>query len=742
MDDSQRVDSLCRLQLLDTPPEERFDRLTRIAKSYFNVPIALISLVDAKRQWFKSRQGLDAAETPREISFCGHAILGVDIFVVEDALNDSRFSDNPLVLGPPNVRFYAGAPLSTVDGARVGTLCIIDDKPRTLSESDRRFLRDLADCVEQEFARSGLLTVAGLLKTEEDSLRARLRTGANGEITIDGRHIVDTFGSVAERIFDYAVSKHADRGDRIALILRDIAARKLAEENLRQSEEKFRFMAEGVQFGIVISRMSDGLIFYANAAARRMVDMKPGGLLGRRTIEFFVRQDLRLQFVDDLRRLGELQGYELQLRDPDSQKAVWITMSCRAAVFAGEQVILSSFYDITAKKEADAERVELQAQLRESQKMEAIGQLTGGIAHDFNNHLTVIMGNLEMLRERVAGDPRAMRHIDVAMIGAARSAELTQSLLAFARRQPLSPKICEVGVCIAESVSLLDRTLGENIEVRLVREAEGWPVLVDAAQLSACIINLANNARDAMPDGGRLTISVRNIALDQAFAARHPGALAGDYVAVEVSDTGHGMTAETAKKAFEPFFTTKEIGQGTGLGLSMVHGFVKQSGGHVEIDSFVDQGTSVRIYLPRAAERRAAATDSGASAKAPGGSETVLVVEDNEGVRQTVATQLAGLGYRVLEAADGAAALAILARPEPGIDLLFTDVVMPGKIDGYALAREAVARQPGLKVLLTSGFPKRQAGASGERRVDLHLLSKPYRLTDLAQAIQAVLHPV
>ena len=379
---------------------------------------------------------------------------------------------------------------------------------------------------------------------------------------------------------------------------------------------------------------------------------------------------------------------------------------------------------------------------RESQKMEAIGQLTGDIAHDFNNHLSVIMGNLEMLKDRVAADPDARRHIESAILGASRGAELTQSLLAFARRQPLSPRICDVGTCIAESVQLVGRSIGEDIEVRLNREPESWTALVDEAQLGACIVNLANNARDAMPKGGTLTISVRNVALGEDDAARHPEVKAGSYVVIEVSDTGTGMTPEALARAFEPFFTTKEVGKGTGLGLSMVHGFVKQSGGHVEIDSAVGRSTSVRIYLPRVAERRAApAAVPAETARSLGGSETVLVVEDNEGVRKTVAAQLTGLGYRVLEAADGEAALAILDRPGQAIDLLFTDIVMPGKVDGYALAEAAADRWPGLKVLLTSGFPGRRLDAGGEGPSDLHLLSKPYRQDDLARAIRTALHP-
>ncbi|NDH64097.1 MAG: PAS domain S-box protein, partial [Alphaproteobacteria bacterium] len=440
------------------------------------------------------------------------------------------------------------------------------------------------------------------------------------------------------------VSEHRMRNGGIATIGLDVTQQSQAEEKLRQSEEWFRFTAEAVPCGIIISTLSDGVILYANSAAHRTVGVESGNLQGRRAADFFVNPEDRKQLVESMRSEGEIQGYEFQLRNEANGEAIWIMMGGRVAVFGGEQVILTGFYEITARKEADAERRALQTQLREAQKMEAIGQLTGGIAHDFNNLLTMIMGNLEMLQDRVATDPRALHHVDVALTGATRSAELTQSLLAFARRQPLSPKISNVGACIAESVRLVDRSIGEDIEVKVDCVSEGWQVLVDEAQLSACIINLANNARDAMPRGGTLTISSSNVELGQDYAALHPGVKAGEYVAIEVSDTGTGMAPETVEKAFEPFFTTKEVGQGTGLGLSMVHGFVRQSGGHVKIDSAVGRGTTVRIYLPRATERRVARTSvPGEVAEPAGGNETVLVVEDNDGVRQTVAARLSGL---------------------------------------------------------------------------------------------------
>ena len=443
---------------------------------------------------------------------------------------------------------------------------------------------------------------------------------------------------------------------------------------------------------------------------------------------------------------GVSADFTVQTRVIGSDGAIrWIEITGRnlQAADGRTQRMAGVIHEITERKRGEAERLALATQLRESQKMEAIGELTGGIAHDFNNQLGVIMGNLALLQDFGLDDPHAPKFIEAALSAAKHSTELTRSLLAFARRQPLRPEIVDIGDFIRKNVSLIDRTLGEDIQVRLDCQPGVMTALVDGAQLNACIINLANNARDAMPDGGTLTIAVGCVHLDRDYAALRPEVEAGDYVRIEVSDTGTGMTPEAVGKAFEPFFTTKEIGKGTGLGLSMVHGFVKQSSGHVEILSEVGRGTTVRIYLPRAVERRAAPAAGPAPSEPvalPRGTETILMVEDNESVRKTGAAQLASLGYRVLEATQGWEALAILERSGEAIDLLFTDIVMPGGMDGHALARAAAVRRPHLKVLLTSGFPGRWSEPMGDRRSDLHLLSKPYSQDDLAKAIWAALH--
>ncbi|MFZ2003453.1 MAG: ATP-binding protein, partial [Stellaceae bacterium] len=308
--------------------------------------------------------------------------------------------------------------------------------------------------------------------------------------------------------------------------------------------------------------------------------------------------------------------------------------------------------------------------------------------------------------------------------------------LAFARRQPLAPADVAIDTLVGGIVGLMRRTLGEDISIDVEFGDDVWPVHADPAQLEAAILNLANNARDAMPKGGRLMITTGNRHLDADYAALHPELAPGDYAMVEVTDTGSGIAPEAIDCIFEPFFTTKEAGKGTGLGLSMVFGFIKQSGGHINVYSEPGSGTTFRLYLPRRKEEVAAAAPTGAvaPAKATGGSETVLLVEDNEAMRRVARRQLEALGYRVLEAAQAAAALDILAR-EP-VDLLFSDIVMPGGASGFELARIATARWPALKILLTSGFPEAKMQGNGETIAGVRLLSKPYRRDDLAQALR------
>jgi PAS domain S-box-containing protein len=387
------------------------------------------------------------------------------------------------------------------------------------------------------------------------------------------------------------------------------------------------------------------------------------------------------------------------------------------------------------QKQAQQALKDSERQLRQAQKMQAIGTLTGGLAHDFNNLLGAIVGNLELLRDLVGHDPQASELSRDALQAALRGGELTRSLLAFARRQPLRPQNIDANELIGNLSKLLRRVLGEQIEFHLSLSAHLPPVKVDPAQLEAAITNLATNARDAMPNGGRLTIATRTTLLDRHNVPTGLEARPGEYVVIEVSDTGTGIPPDVMDHIFEPFFTTKTEGHGSGLGLSMVFGFISQSGGHVSAYSEPGLGTTLRLYLPRGDESRRTALDEVVGTITPGGGETILVVEDNDLMRNVVAKQIQSLGYRVIEASSADAALTFLADI-PQIDLLFTDVVMPGTMDGLGLANQAASLRPDVRILLTSGFPDTRFTDGIQ---DYRLLSKPYRKEELAQALRETL---
>ena len=398
--------------------------------------------------------------------------------------------------------------------------------------------------------------------------------------------------------------------------------------------------------------------------------------------------------------------------------------------------------DITAEREAAEALEAAEAALRQSQKMETVGQLTGGVAHDFNNLLQIVTGNLDILQRNLPPDqPRLTRAAGAAMNGAQRAAMLTQRLLAFSRRQPLAPERIDPNRLIAGMSDLLHRSLGDTIDVEIVQAARVWPAEVDANQLENALLNLAINARDAMPDGGKLTIETANTHLDSHYAALDAEVAPGQYVLICISDTGTGMDEQTLARAFEPFFTTKEVGRGTGLGLSMVYGFIKQSGGHVRIYSESGHGTTVRVYLPRFRGRASEPTPHArADPPLPGNvHETILVCEDDENVRAYTVEVLRELGYRVIEAGDGPTALAALDAETGSIDLLFTDVVLPRGMTGAVLAAEAQAKRPVLKVLFTTGYARNAIVHHGRLDAGVQLLTKPFTYTDLAAKVRDML---
>jgi PAS domain S-box-containing protein len=511
--------------------------------------------------------------------------------------------------------------------------------------------------------------------------------------------------------------------------------RKRAEQALGQSEQRFRDYAE-TAFDCLWETGPDHRFTYVSEQLKEF-GIDPAGLIGRRRFDVASDQEAESQkwreHMARLERQEPFWNFEYAYRDvTGAQRHVRVN---GRPVFSADGSFLGyrgTTTDLTSRHEAEEG-------LRQWQKMDAVGQLTSGIAHDFNNVLTVITGTIEILKEGVADRPQLAAIGQLIDDAATRGAEITSQLLAFARRQPLEPLKIDVNGLLIETARLLKFTLGEHIELDLALAQDGCFALADASQLSAAVINLAVNARDAMPGGGTVTLETTNVAVDEAESSNGSWGDSGDFVMISVSDTGAGIPAEIRERVFEPFFTTKGIRRGTGLGLSMVYGFAKQSGGMVRIDSEQGRGTAIRLYLPRAegAAVAAKAAPAHADVLAPA-HETILVVEDDPLVSGYVIAQLGSMGYRTISVADGPAALALLDRGV-AFDLLFTDVIMPGGMNGRQLAEAVRKRRPGVGVLYTSGYTESAIAHGGQIDPDIALLRKPYRKSDLSRKIREVL---
>ncbi|HEX5678607.1 MAG TPA: PAS domain-containing protein [Alcanivorax sp.] len=916
-----RLESLARYNILDSAPEPEYDDIVQRAAELCDCPIATITLVDWRRQWFKASLGLDVPETERGIALCDHTIRGTGLLVIPDTLLDERFIDNPVVAAPDGIRFYAGAPLVSSDNQVLGTLCVMDYRPRALSDAQVNYLRLLADQVMMhlELRRQNLR----LRETVEEQERAQRLTGIAGRLARVGAWSVDVtsrevtmspeilalhgLGSATrltlddclnfygpedkpkiQALFSACVNEGVAYDEELQVLntsgqsfwvralgepvfnqdgrvirvdgaFQDISEQRLAAGALR--EEKVRFEAaaratadaiwdwntatdrlwwsEGMQtlFGysaadlehdsrswttriypddkrrvltdierVIYSQQQkweaeyrfmrkDGSVAYVsdrgyvirdeNGDALRMVGGMSDVTERRQFLANLARQAALLDQSSDAimvldlerritywnraaeaiygwrqdqalgRRIDEVLGEDPSLLEAAARSLLdngqWAgSLSGRNA--DGERVISEARWSLVGDDHGEpeavlaintdiTERLALEEQLQQSQRLEAVGQLTGGVAHDFNNLLTVILGNSELLEEQLEDTPLLRDSARLIRGAAERAAELTRRLLAFARRQPLSPEIVDVNDLINGLTPLLRPSLHEQVTFDIVSCASPWPAFIDPGQLESAILNLCINARDAMSGNGCIVLETANVTLDSDYAKRHSEVVAGDYIQVVVSDTGEGIPAAALKRVFEPFFTTKPKGKGTGLGLSMVYGFVKQSRGHIKIYSEPGEGTTVKLYLPRADredERPAAPPVS--PVRFSNRAETVLLVEDDDAVRDQAARQLQDLGYRVISASDGEAALAMLQ--EQDVDLLFTDVIMPGGPNGPELARLARQRRPGLPVLYTSGYTENAIVHQGRLDPGVHLLEKPYHRDELARKVRDALNEV
>lgn len=610
-------------------------------------------------------------------------------------------------------------------------------------------------------------------------LQVLLETAVDGIILIDSSDTIRTFNTACERLFGYAASdvigqhvgilmpapSHQQHGfgreviakrsdgstfpiefwmgeakqdaDSIFIgIIRDLTEQKRTEKGLREAAERLRAVVDTAVDGVILIDAAGSILMF-NPACEKLFGYAAGEVTGQNVKllmppPFYEEHD---QYLANYHRTGEPKiigsGREVLGRRRDGTTFPMV-LSVGEAKQEGESIFVGIVHDLTERKRTEE-------QLVQAQKMEIVGQLSGGIAHDFNNLLTVIIGNADLLCDSLKARPDLRQYCQTIMGAGERGSELTRRLLAFSRKQDLRPAVIDCNRLVQEMQLLLGRTLRENIEIRVALEPGLVKAFADPAQLESAILNLALNAQDAMPNGGHLTIATSNILLDVRYQDEHPEVLPGTYALISVTDDGEGMTPDIVQRVFEPFFTTKEVGKGSGLGLSMVYGFLKQSNGHVAIYSEPKLGTTVKLYMAAAPAAASELDVAPEEAEPPHGFETILVVEDDSYVRGYAVGSLESLGYRVLTASNGREALAKLSQYKDRIDVLFSDIVMPGGLGGWELAERAQQERPGIKVLLTSGYPLETSTSAKRPDVRLVMLNKPYRKAELACRLREIL---
>ena len=546
-----------------------------------------------------------------------------------------------------------------------------------------------------------------------------------------------------------AIRDHQGNLIGFAKVTRDITERQHAHQELLQSERRYRRLIESVVDYAIFQLDPSGHVATWNPGAERIKGYAPSEIIGQHFSKFYTPEDLEREVprraLAEAAEHGRFEAEGWRLRKDGTRFWASVVID-RILDESGEVVGFAKVTrDLTERKKAQDELRHVQEQLVASQKLEAVGQLSGGIAHDFNNLLMIVLGNLENAERHsrhLAGSPNLHRALANAKRGAQRAAALTTRLLAFSRRQALDPKPINLNNFMNGLQEFLQRTLGERVEVQTVGSAGLWPIEADVNHLESAIVNLAINARDAMPDGGKLTVEAVNVSADEDYFRANPELMPGQYVVVCVTDTGTGMSKDVVDHAFEPFFTTKEPGQGTGLGLSQVYGFVKQSGGHIKIYSEAGQGTSIRMYFPRYLGDAGPTIDEGEEEIAEGDKiESILVVEDDAELRAYVTDVLKDLNYRVLSAGSAQAALTILLQEEHKVNLLLTDVVMPG-INGRELGKRARQIRPGLKILYMTGYSRNAVVHQGRLDDGVDLLEKPVTQAKLALRVREILDRV
>jgi PAS domain S-box-containing protein len=914
-----RVGALRSYRILDTPAEERFDDLARLAAYVSGTPIGLIGLIDSSREWFKSTVGWDVSEIPREVSFGTYAILQPDVLIVSDTLKDERFVTNQLVTRA-GVRFYAGAPLLTPEGYALGTLCVMDHVPRALTEGQGRILWILARQVMAHLEdQRGLGSNPApephdyYRRFFESSVVGFYRTTLDGQVLDCNPAFVRIMGyaSREELLACHALEFYFSPSDRQGFIeqcrnlrsltnfesrlrrkdgsavwvlenvepvmgpegspvmiegtLVDISPQKFAEvarnraqEALKNSETRYRRLFETAKDGILILDFETGQITDVNPFLIEMLGYTHSEFVGKKLWEVGLFRDTAASrsAFSDLQTQGIIRYEDLPLETKDGRR-IQVEFVSNVYTVNGTQVVQCNVRDITERVRAEAalkisethhrsvfegavhgiyratlegrfvevnpalvamlgyssaeevlklslaqgvfaepeeglrllqkwqltreieeevqwrrqdqrlitvrlngrvlgsdqntaeleviaedvtERRALEAQLRQAQKIEAVGQLAGGMAHEFNNYLGIVLGYSELLLEEADATEGLRRNVAEIKAATQRAASLTRQLLALSRRQVLEPKILDVNAVVWETHKLLRRLIPANIDLVPVLDPNLQSVKVDPAQIQQILINLVVNARDAMPQGGKVVIETANVELDQEYAGRHIEVQPGRYVMLAVSDNGSGIDEHTQTRIFEPFFTTKQEDKGTGLGLSMVYGIVRQSGGHITVESTLREGTRFRIYLPPAAVTELKVEEeTPIQTEVIAGTETLLVVEDAPVLRRLISVSLEKRGYTVLAAEDGTEAIRILENNPGKIDLVISDIMMP-KLNGLELRKKAILLRPEMRFLFISGYAEDTIGWTAQLPQDVGYLEKPFLPIELERKVRAQLN--
>ena len=725
--EADRIAALHGLDVLDTPADAPFEEAVAAVRAICRTPIALVSLVDSERQWFKARSGVEVAETPLDTSVCTLVVQSGEVVMIPDLAADPRTAGMSLVTQPPHIRFYAGAPLTTKAGLPLGSLCAIDTVPRPegLTPPEVAALRAMAQHVASQLELHGAL---GQRDAEERRRDALLRLG-------DAQRAAHTVVALADAA--HHVIADTIGGTRVGYGRVDLQAETVTAEHalLAPGAKPWPEVVRFREFGSFIEELTAG----RDVVIGDVLADPRTALHGEAMAALDVRALVNLPVVEN----GALVAL---LFVNDSRPRAWtrpelaflreVLDRTRSAVERMRAEDALRELNATLEERIAARTAELMAaeeQLRQSQKMEAIGQLTGGVAHDFNNLLTVIRNSADLLRTRDLPEARRRRYVDAIASTADRAAKLTSQLLAFSRRQSLKPEVFEAGARVRGIADMLRSLLGGRVELSVTDCDVPCFVEADAGQFETAVVNMTVNARDAMEGEGRLSVRV---GVEHALPAvrGHAGA-AGEFVGIEVADTGGGIAPDVLERIFEPFFTTKEVGKGTGLGLSQVFGFAKQSGGEVDVRNDDGRGAVFTLYLPQVPAplvQPAAAPIVVRASSGVGGKGRILLVEDNLEVGEFAGQLLEDLGYRPTLATNAAAALVLLESGREGFDVVFSDVVMPG-VSGVELGRRIRAHWPDLPVVLTSGYSHVLAE---DVRHGFDLLRKPYSVEELSGVLR------